>query len=142
VQPAVTPAEEIRKSQRKSDFQTPTLPDGRLPEQRKAKTNPTLPILEEGYLPDEEQRAFLSFLVDHPDTPISSVYKGLGLSGRKGNEIRERLNGQGFIQELEVRTTGTGAGRSMKFVIPTLQALEFLEKEPPSGRGGVIHRHV
>jgi hypothetical protein len=129
-------------SQTSSGFQPSMLPDGRLPEQHKAKTNPTLPTLEEGSLPDEEQRVFLSFLVDHPDTPISSVYKALGLSGRKGNDIRERLNGQGCIQELEVRTTGTGAGRPLKFVIPTLQALEFLEKEPPSGRGGVTHRHV
>jgi hypothetical protein len=132
----------IQDTTQKSPQKTQTLPDGGDREQQKLNTDPTLPALAEDSLPDEAQRLFLSFLVDHPDTPISSVYKALGLSGRKGNEIRECLNSQGFIQELEVRTTGTGAGRPMKFVIPTLQALEFLEKDPPSGRGGVIHRHM
>jgi hypothetical protein len=119
--------------------QTHTLPDGGDQEQHQLKTDPTLPALEEDYLPDEAQCAFLSFLVAHPDTPISSVYKAVGLSGRKGNEMRMCLNSQGFIQELEVRAH---RGRPLKFVIPTMQAFTFLEKDPPSGRGGVIHRHV
>jgi hypothetical protein len=61
---------------------------------------------------------------------------------RKGNEIRDILKGQGLIEELEVRTGKTGAGRTAKFVIPTLAALELLGKEAPAGRGGAIHRHI
>jgi hypothetical protein len=47
-----------------------------------------------------------------------------------------------LIEELEVRTERTGAGRPTKLVIPSFTALELLGKEPPVGRGGVIHRHI
>jgi hypothetical protein len=56
--------------------------------------------------------------------------------------IRESLKTLGLLAELEVRAGSTGAGRPMKFVVPTLQAFELLGKEPPPGRGGVIHRHL
>jgi Type IV secretion-system coupling protein DNA-binding domain len=91
---------------------------------------------------DKQQQAFLDFIIANPDTPISSLYKGLEVSVRKGNEIRDSLKDQGLIAELEVRTGRTGAGRTAKFVIPTLTALELLGKEPPAGRGGAIHRHM
>jgi hypothetical protein len=44
---------------------------------------------------DKQQQAFLDFIIANPDTPISSLYKGLEVSVRKGNEIRDSLKDQG-----------------------------------------------
>jgi hypothetical protein len=84
----------------------------------------------------------LAFLSEHPDMPVSSVYKGLGISVRKGNEIRESLTKQGFLLELELRSTRAGAGRPMKCMIPSFQAFAQLGIAPPKGRGSVIHRQL
>jgi hypothetical protein len=88
----------------------------------------------------DDERAFLVFITENPDTPVSQVYKALGLSVRKGNQVRDDLKEQGLIVAIETRM-GSG-GRLAKFVIPTFEALELLGKEPPEGRGGPIHRHV
>jgi hypothetical protein len=103
---------------------------------RKPKIDPSLPTL------NEQERALLTFISEHPDAPVSSVYKGMGVSVWKGNEIRERLKALGLLVELELRTGTTGAGRPMKCILPTLQALELLEIAPPPGRGGAVHRHI
>jgi hypothetical protein len=89
-----------------------------------------------------EQQAFLEFIIANPDTAITSVYKAIGVGVWKGNQLRDDLKAQGLLEELEVRTGRTGAGRPTKVAIPTFTALEFLGKEPPVGRGGVIHRHI
>jgi hypothetical protein len=89
---------------------------------------------------DEEQQVFLRFLLDHPDTPISAVYKALEVSVWKGEKLRDSLKEQGLIAELAV--SRTGAGRPTKFFIPTFQAFELLGREPLHGRGGAIHRHI
>jgi hypothetical protein len=88
---------------------------------------------------DEEQHAFLRFLINNPDMPVSVLYQHLSLSWRKGNQLREYLMEQGFITELEGRSK---AGRSSKVFIPTLHALELLGVAPPEGRGGAVHRHI
>jgi Type IV secretion-system coupling protein DNA-binding domain len=93
-------------------------------------------------LADEQQQAFLEYIVANPDTAISSVYKAIGVGVWKGNQLRDELKAQGFLEELEVRTGRTGAGRPTKVVILTFTALELLGKEPSVGRAGVIHRHI
>jgi hypothetical protein len=113
-----------------------TLPNGRQPEQRTAKTTPSLPAL------DEQQKALLAFLIEHPDTPVSGVYKGLGLSVRKGNEIRDSLKAQGFLLELKLRSAKAGAGRPMKCILPSFQAYELLAIAAPRGRGSMLHRQL
>jgi hypothetical protein len=91
---------------------------------------------------DEQQQAFLEFITEHPNMPISSVYKALAVSVWKGERLRDELKALGLLEELEVRTERAGAGRAAKLVIPTFTALEILGKEPPAGRGGAIHRYV
>jgi hypothetical protein len=91
---------------------------------------------------DDQQKAFLAFLSEHPDTPISSVYKGLGVSVWKGNELRDSLKAKGLLAEVALRTGKGGAGRPAKFVILTFQAYALFGIAPPHGRGGVLHRHV
>jgi hypothetical protein len=83
----------------------------------------------------DEQQAFLEFIIANPDTAISSVYKAVGVGVWKGNQLRDELKAQGLVEELEVRTGRTRAGRPTKVVIPTFTALELLGKEPHVGRG-------
>jgi hypothetical protein len=89
---------------------------------------------------DEEQQVFLRFIIDHqPDTPVARVYKGLGLSVRRGTQLRDRLREYGFITFLPGRSR---KGRKTSVLLPTLKAYALLGAEPPTGRGGSIHRHI
>jgi hypothetical protein len=112
------------------------MPDVAHPVPQNARETPSLPTL------DEQQMAMLSFLIANPDTPVSQLAKELRVGAAQGTEIRESLKAQGLLAELEVRTGRIGAGRPTKFVIPTFAALELFGKDPPSGRGGVIHRSL
>ena len=89
---------------------------------------------------EPEEQAFLEFIIANPDTPISTVYKELQVSVRRGNDLRDSLKTQGFIEEIETRLGA--AGRRTIFFVPTFTAFELLGKEPPPGRGGAIHRHI
>jgi hypothetical protein len=91
---------------------------------------------------DEQGMALLRFIIEQPETPISALYKALSLSWRAGNQLRDSLTRQGLLCELELRTDTRTAGRPGKFLIPTLPAFELVGKDPPAGRGGVIHRHI
>ena len=62
------------------------------------------------------------------------------MSVRKGNDLRDSLKTQGFIEEIETRLGA--AGRRTIFFVQTFTAFELLGKEPPPGRGGSIHRHI
>jgi hypothetical protein len=119
-----------------SERHLPQLTDGTQPEPRSVRETQSRPTL------DEQQIALLAFLMTNPDVPIANVYKQLQLSGRKGSAVRESLNQLGLLSELEVRTGRIGAGRPTKFVTPTIAAFELLGKDPPPGRGGVIHRAI
>jgi hypothetical protein len=112
------------------------LENGAHPEPHTAKKNPSLPI------PDDTERQFLSFISEHPDTPVSELYKALGVGVWKGNKIRESLKAKGLLAEVELRTGSTTAGRPAKFVILTFQAFQLFGIAPPHGRGGVLHRHL
>jgi hypothetical protein len=112
------------------------LPDGTQPEPRSVRETQSRPTL------DEQQKALLTFISEHPDTPVSSLYKELGVSVWKGNEIRDSLKAKGLITEVEVRTGKTTAGRPPKFFLLTFQAYTLFGIEPPTGRGGVLHRHI
>jgi hypothetical protein len=106
------------------------------PEPSTAKRAPSRPTL------DEDHVELLTFLIEHPDSPVSVVYKKVGIRAAKLTNIRDELTAHSFLQELEVRTGSTTDGRPVKFLIPTLQAWERLAIDPPKGRGGAIHRHV
>jgi hypothetical protein len=84
----------------------------------------------------------LTLLIEHPAMPVAGVYKTLGLRPATVTKIRERLTEQGLLQELTLRSTSATGGRPTKYLIPTMQAFALLGKEPPAGRGGIIHRHA
>jgi hypothetical protein len=108
-------------------------------------SNGAHPVPQEAGAPpllDDQQVALLAFIIAHPESPISAVYKALGVSAGIGTKLRDSLKAQGLLAELEVRTGRGGAGRPTKLVIPTFASLELLGKTPPPGRGGVIHRYL
>jgi hypothetical protein len=113
-----------------------SLPDAQTIEGHTAKQIPSRP------LPDDTERQFLTFISEHPDTPISALYKALGVSVWKGNEIRDSLKAKGLLAEVAIKTGKAGAGRPAKFVLLTFQAYTLFGIQPPAGRGGVIHRHL
>jgi hypothetical protein len=115
-------------------------PPSESPQPESGKTGKTPPPPEVKPKLEPEEQAFLEFIIAHPDTPISTVYKELQVSVRRGNDIRDSLKTHGFIEEIETRL-GT-AGRRTIFFVPTFTAFELLGKEPPPGRGGSIHRHI
>jgi hypothetical protein len=51
----------------------------------------------------KEQKRFLSFCKKKPRMGIAMVYKNLKLSARKGNELRQVLEGLGFIKVVETK---------------------------------------
>jgi hypothetical protein len=106
------------------------------PAPRNVKEPQSLPAL------DDQQNAMLTLLIEHPETPVSLLSKELRIRAAEATKIRENLKTRGLIHELEVRPAGTGAGRPLKWIIPTMQAFDLLGREPPAGRGGVIHRQL
>jgi hypothetical protein len=89
---------------------------------------------------DEQQQAFLDFIIANPESPSSALSKALAVSVWKVNQLRDSLKDLGYIAEIETRLGR--AGRRTIFYIPTFTALELFGKEPPTGRGGAIHRHI
>jgi len=87
-----------------------------------------------------EQMDFLVCVSENLDTPLSVLYKTIGVGWSKGNGLRDTLKEKGLIEEIETRMGSKG--RLAKFLIVTFEGLELLGKEPPSGRGGAIHRYV
>jgi hypothetical protein len=84
----------------------------------------------------------LTLLIEHPDTPVSLIAKVLRIRAAQATKLRENLKTQGLLAELEVRPAGTGKGRPLKYLLPTMQAFALLGREPPAGRGGVVHRQL
>jgi hypothetical protein len=91
---------------------------------------------------DEDQLELLTYLMEHPESPVNVVYKEVGVRAARITTMRDELKAQGLLQELAVRSTSPSGGRPTKILIPTLQAFTLLGKEPPVGRGGAIHRYV
>jgi hypothetical protein len=88
-----------------------------------------------------DEDTFLSVITDHPAMPISEVYQRLGgLSWRKGNALRETLSAKGYLLEIETRQGGKG--RPAKYFVPTVAAYQRVGKDPPPGRGGMVHREI
>ena len=51
----------------------------------------------------DEELAFLRVIRDHPSSPVSSLYQKAGLSPRKGNALKKRLEDEGIVEVVEQR---------------------------------------
>src|ERR687895_2747990 len=67
---------------------------------------------------DEQQQAFLDFIIANPESPSSALSKALAVSVWKVNQLRDSLKDLGYIVEIETRLGR--AGRRTTFYIPTL----------------------
>jgi hypothetical protein len=112
------------------------LPGGTHPEPRSVRETPSRPTLAEDHV------KLLRFLMEHPDAPVSGVYKKVGIRAAAITPIRRELTAHGLLSELEVRTGSTTGGRPVKFLLPTIKAWELVGIDPPKGRGGAIHKQV
>jgi energy-coupling factor transporter ATP-binding protein EcfA2 len=133
---AALPAAVVQIPEEGNGHQPSSLPDEGHRQSHTPKVNPSLPTL------DDRERAFLAFISEHPDTPVSALYKALGFGVWKGNKIRDSLKAKGLLAEVELRTVSTTASRPAKFVILTFQAFTLFGIAPPQGRGGALHRHI
>jgi hypothetical protein len=107
---------------------------------RVQEEKPSKPVVEVKPQLDEQQQAFLHYIITNPETALTAVYRGIGVSVWKGNQIRDSLKEEGYIAEIETRLGR--AGRRTHYFIPTFTAFDLLGQEPPAGRGGAIHRHI
>jgi hypothetical protein len=80
---------------------------------------------------DEQQQQFLDYIIANPETALTAVYRGIGVSVWKGNQIRDSLKEEGYIAEIETRLGR--AGRRTHYFIPTFTAFDLLGQEPPAG---------
>ena len=70
---------------------------------------------------------------------VTKIYKSLGLSGYKGNKIKENLIKKGFIIQEETRKGLLG--RLAKILTITNEGVSLLKKRPSPGKGGNFHKH-
>jgi hypothetical protein len=81
----------------------PPAPPSELPEPQSGKSGKTPPPPEKKPLLDEQEQAFLEYVLANPETALTAVYKGIEVSVRRGNDIRDSLKAQEFIAGIETR---------------------------------------
>ena len=89
----------------------------------------------------EEEKAFLIDIYQHPLAGVVKRYARLGVSKRKGNEIKEKLESENFIRTVDISTL---RGRIKLFEITEKgeKILAPLGYKPKSCRkGGVEHQY-
>lgn len=99
---------------------------------------PVTEIREEGLLADE--MGFLKFLSDNPAMFVTKVYKSLGLSGYKGDKLKESLIKKGHISQDETREGKMG--RLAKILSLTEEGIQALNAKRLSGKGGDVHKQL
>lgn len=87
-----------------------------------------------------EEKSFIEFVSKNSGMFITQIYKGLGLSGYKGDKIKSALVEKGLIRQEETRE-GSG-GRLAKVLFLTDKGVSELEKLRQPGKGGDIHRQL
>src|SRR5918992_2737005 len=66
----------------------PPAPPSELPEPQSGKSGKTPPPPEKKPILDEQEQAFLEYVMANPETALTAVYKGIEVSVRRGNDIR------------------------------------------------------
>ncbi|MFZ6016425.1 MAG: excisionase family DNA-binding protein [Nitrospirota bacterium] len=87
-----------------------------------------------------EEKSLLEFIFEHPGMFVTQIYKALGLSGYKGDKLKEGLIEKGLIIQEETRE-GAG-GRLAKVFNLTNKGLSILKRTSLEGKGGDIHKHL
>ncbi len=127
---------EARKEETKEIPAKPALPEKKEPVEKLEEMKAEKPTEE---FPQEE-KSFIEFVSKNPGIFITQIYKGLGLSGYKGDKIKSALVEKGLIRQEETRE-GSG-GRLAKGLFLTDKGTSELEKFRQPGKGGDIHRRM
>lgn len=99
---------------------------------------PAIEIKEEGF--PEDEMVFLKFVSDNPAMFVTKVYKSLGLSGYKGDKLKESLIKNGFIVQNETREGKMG--RLAKILSLTEEGVRKINIKHLSGKGGDAHKQL
>jgi excisionase family DNA binding protein len=113
-----TPEKEVSVSKRPS------------PVEKEAKDTGPLP----------EERGFLEFVSKHPAMFVTKVYENLGLSGYKGDRLKQTLIEKGLIEQEETREGNKG--RLAKVLTLTNKGAAVLKDTVPAGKGGEVHKQL
>jgi len=107
-------------------------------EVRKTKVREKQPISEEE-LTDEEKN-FLEFINRHSGMFVTKIYKALGLSGYKGDKLKQSLIARGLIIQEETRK---GLRRRLaKTLTVTDKGAGLVKKLSLAGKGGDLHKQL
>jgi len=103
---------------------------------------------EETENPLKEWERFLHYLKAHPDHNVSHLYKGHGISGRKGTRLKEQLKNSGLIREIRVSTGQRGRSslrlelteKGYAYINETQETTQ--PEEALEGRGSEEHKRL
>ena len=88
----------------------------------------------------DDERAFLKFVSLHPSMFVTKIYKELGLSGYKGDRLKEGLIEKGYLVQEETRE-GIG-GRLAKILSLKGKSSLVVNESALAGKGGDSHKHL
>jgi excisionase family DNA binding protein len=87
----------------------------------------------------KDEVVFLSYISEYPGRFVTQIYKDLGLSGYKGDKLKENLIEKGLVVQEDTRKGLRG--RLAKVLILTEKGYSILSKLSP-GKGGEAHKHL
>jgi len=90
--------------------------------------------------PSEDEFSFLEYIAHHPGRFVTQLYKDLGLSGYKGDRLKESLIEKGLIVQEETRQGSKG--RLAKILVLTEKGASTLRKQSAEGKGGDLHKQL
>ena len=88
----------------------------------------------------DDERAFLEFVSLHPGMFVTKIYKELGLSGYKGDKLKESLIEKGYLVQEETRE-GIG-GRLAKILSLKGKSSLAVKESALAGKGGDSHKYL
>ncbi len=110
-----------------------------MPLKQTAPQEPVTQLKEEKDL-SYEKRKFLQYVSKHPGLFVTKIYKALGLSGYKGDRVKQALIEEALIAQDETRK-GAG-GRLAKSIALTDNGRQALEGLVLPGKGGDLHKEL
>jgi excisionase family DNA binding protein len=87
----------------------------------------------------KDELVFLSYISEYPGRFVTQIYKDLGLSGYKGDKLKENLIEKGLVVQEDTRKGLRG--RLAKVLILAEKGYSILSKLSP-GKGGEAHKHL
>jgi len=107
-------------------------------EVRKTKVKEKLPACEAEL--SAEEKSFLEFIHKHSGMFVTKIYRTLGLSGYKGDKLKQSLIAKGLITQEETRK---GLRRRLaKVLTMTDKGTDLVKKLSLAGKGGDLHKDL